>query len=1098
MNLLKKGEGVLRALRRFRRGSKKKPAAPQAVFPIEAYFDRRWYLSSYPDVADAGMDPIAHYLAHGWLEDRAPHPLISRNLFISAYPHLVDREPLSWYIEEGRARDASPTPALDLPVYRAANADLTDAPDLLAHFLEHGWREHRHFTNAFGENEFRALEPRTPPGPGEAVRAWISSGAPVLDVARKVRGQTRYNADDPYSWAFDLDWYLASNPDVAECGVDPLKHYCELGWLERRSPHPLINLHWLFSRYPEIDDEPLIWHLRHGRPRDILLSPVFDEDAYVAFNSDLRSVVEPWAHFFSIGWREDRLFHPVFRPTHYLMQYPDITDRSISPAQHFVQSGLAENRRASPLFWPDWYADQANLDHGDQIGLLTHYLTIGFGAGVAPNPLADEGWYEEQIPEIERGRPCLAHYLDTGAYAGLSPHPLFDPAVYQALSGIEIGDGYAHFLTVGDRASLPPHRLFDSEYYNAEARSGELGPVLHYLTEGAFHGRWPNPLFDPDYFSAMVDDPKTARREGLIYYLKHPNQRRHPHPVFDAQIYAEQNADRLEGLDPLEHYLQTSPPVRSGVGLRRRLKPPSMTKRLTPLAPSSTAISVIAFVADEVTTDSLTLFTQSVQGQSHAHWELLILGAGSKTKDAASDDARIRSLRSRQRSVSTQLAEALGQIDTDRVFVCDAMPLAADALLWAMTSRAVEDNGQIRFIDARFDPVPAFRPIQAVGRLDVRPVIVADRKALTERLNQAGSGQHNTLFDLMLHLSADGQNITHEGIDLRLAEPGYIDTSALSSINAFLSARRVPIKARQHSPKSPWTRLSPMRVKQTGKLEFVVGGGRSDAAIQRTVMRLTALADVTVSIARNGDFATLLQRRPETESDCVIYVDAAIERLADDWLNRLLSHLQDKGVAIASIALTDSATTTPGDAETDTLDPLRDVIVAIKGVALSLVDTNIDIKGIASGFPLIAELATGSGWRLLRLVDEDLKLAATPIQRPTLDDRLDRATQLAVRRESDVTNKAATKRRHPPASAKRADNYTPKPETATAKSHPGSAKSKVKPARSASDYQSTSASDKPHGNGDPSAEKGKSDDKRTPTPKVPQTAEARRSLPESR
>src|SRR5690606_13559731 len=35
---------------------------------------------------------------------------------------------------------------------------------------------------------------------------------------------------------FDSAWYLARNRDVAEAGVNPLRHFYESGWMEDRDP----------------------------------------------------------------------------------------------------------------------------------------------------------------------------------------------------------------------------------------------------------------------------------------------------------------------------------------------------------------------------------------------------------------------------------------------------------------------------------------------------------------------------------------------------------------------------------------------------------------------------------------------------------------------------------------------------------------------------------------------------------------------------------------------------------------------------------------------------------------------------------------------
>ncbi len=41
---------------------------------IEPYFDREYYLKTYADIASAGVDPLAHFVAQGWHEGRNPLP----------------------------------------------------------------------------------------------------------------------------------------------------------------------------------------------------------------------------------------------------------------------------------------------------------------------------------------------------------------------------------------------------------------------------------------------------------------------------------------------------------------------------------------------------------------------------------------------------------------------------------------------------------------------------------------------------------------------------------------------------------------------------------------------------------------------------------------------------------------------------------------------------------------------------------------------------------------------------------------------------------------------------------------------------------------
>jgi hypothetical protein len=49
------------------------------------YFDMRWYLKRYTDVADLGLHPLSHFAAHGLAEGRDPHPDVSCAAYRARY-----------------------------------------------------------------------------------------------------------------------------------------------------------------------------------------------------------------------------------------------------------------------------------------------------------------------------------------------------------------------------------------------------------------------------------------------------------------------------------------------------------------------------------------------------------------------------------------------------------------------------------------------------------------------------------------------------------------------------------------------------------------------------------------------------------------------------------------------------------------------------------------------------------------------------------------------------------------------------------------------------------------------------------------------------
>jgi len=150
-------------------------------------FDAAYYLEANPGVAQAGCDPLVHYVSHGEIEGRQPLPLFDPRHYraqCGAGSHVVNC--LLHYAWIGRARGLSPSGWFDPQYYIAHNADVVAAGvDPLQHYL------------ACGGIEGRSPCPR-----------------------------------------FDGLYYLKSNPDVAAARVNPLLHYLHYGRTEGRRPMP--------------------------------------------------------------------------------------------------------------------------------------------------------------------------------------------------------------------------------------------------------------------------------------------------------------------------------------------------------------------------------------------------------------------------------------------------------------------------------------------------------------------------------------------------------------------------------------------------------------------------------------------------------------------------------------------------------------------------------------------------------------------------------------------------------------------------------------------------------------------------------------------
>ena len=81
-------------------------------------FSTEYYLSQYPDVRDAGVDPLDHYLDYGGAEGRNPSPEFDSSWYLNRYPDVKNAQmnPLLHYlrfgIQEGRTIQAVGKPQI--------------------------------------------------------------------------------------------------------------------------------------------------------------------------------------------------------------------------------------------------------------------------------------------------------------------------------------------------------------------------------------------------------------------------------------------------------------------------------------------------------------------------------------------------------------------------------------------------------------------------------------------------------------------------------------------------------------------------------------------------------------------------------------------------------------------------------------------------------------------------------------------------------------------------------------------------------------------------------------------------------------------------
>jgi len=102
----------LLARRRQRRGERR----DYEILKNSDWFDAAWYLETYKDVAEAGANPLMHYIRYGAAEERDPGPNFHTKWYLEGYPDVADARinPLVHYLLHGASEGRNPFPKFDI------------------------------------------------------------------------------------------------------------------------------------------------------------------------------------------------------------------------------------------------------------------------------------------------------------------------------------------------------------------------------------------------------------------------------------------------------------------------------------------------------------------------------------------------------------------------------------------------------------------------------------------------------------------------------------------------------------------------------------------------------------------------------------------------------------------------------------------------------------------------------------------------------------------------------------------------------------------------------------------------------------------------
>ncbi|WP_417459290.1 glycosyltransferase [Kordiimonas sp.] len=458
------------------------------------------YMQANPDIADAGVNPLAHFLAYGRHEGRKaitksfidpwvppPGALALKNatimsqhknwaiavsetgLFDAAFyratyhPHLDEKgmaDPALHYAVFGERHGFKPNLFFDPAYYKRGVKRGKPSTLALIDYAGKGWKKGLNPSARFSVNLYREAYAAEIGTDTEPLSHYLQHGE-VLGFARfdvSLATTSGDESDDKttlermveiaQTGLFDAAWYVKKSEDLKGEDITPLEHYVRKGVCEGRWPNEYFDDRWYQTCYgAEIGKEmPLLHYARKGCVSGNWPSKTFSPVLYFLLNRDIcEGKDNPLLHFL----KSKRLGVPRSWPN------PAYLGKEGHAYLVLDDAARANARQAildTGLFDPLWYAEAYAPDLIGGADYVEHFLLFGTGLKCRPNRYFDTQWYaDEYANEIDDRHP-LVFYAEEGWQRGHNPSREFDERTYlEAYPELEDFDGsmLAHYVQIG-------------------------------------------------------------------------------------------------------------------------------------------------------------------------------------------------------------------------------------------------------------------------------------------------------------------------------------------------------------------------------------------------------------------------------------------------------------------------------------------------------------------------------------------------------------------------------------------------------------------------------------------------------------------------
>ena len=178
-------------------------------------FNKKWYMKTY--LKGQQTDPIRHYLSEGWQKGYNPSDKFDTKFYLSRYPDIARAgiNPFLHYLRKGKNEGRQPkAPELSLWQKISTGNKLANKSTEYRTIYKSGLFDEKWYLKQYPEVAETGMEPLQH----------------YLEIGWK-------ESKNP-SEKFDTIFYLKNNPDILRAGVSPLKHYVLFGKNEGRTCLP--------------------------------------------------------------------------------------------------------------------------------------------------------------------------------------------------------------------------------------------------------------------------------------------------------------------------------------------------------------------------------------------------------------------------------------------------------------------------------------------------------------------------------------------------------------------------------------------------------------------------------------------------------------------------------------------------------------------------------------------------------------------------------------------------------------------------------------------------------------------------------------------